>query len=558
MTSSMRRIGGHALPIVFGIAAFLLVVGPRPLYPTNIAWLGHGDPATHYLGWYFFRNADWLFPIGLNPNYGIELGNAILFSDSNPLLAFLFKPFRAWLPETFQYFGFWLLLCFVLQAWFGWKLAGLMSDSALQRLLIAGLLVFAPPMLWRLHGHISLTGHFLVLAALYLCLRPQTYRRAWAWGMLLIVTALVHAYLLAMVALLWLADLAGRTRRRQPMARHAVLEMATIVPVVAIACWQAGYFSVGAGTSGAGFGVYRLNLLSLFNPLGGWSYVLRDIPVGDAHTGSNFLGLGLMFLALLALPVLVARKSCVGRMARRFPALLLALVALTFFALTNKLSLGPVFVVYPLPDVLLKLANVFRASERMFWPVFYALSLAIVFVIVRGYERRWPSSAERRVLMQVIDTSGVWRSIRQTMMAPPSSTWPSTLVDPFWDEAATRYKKLRWVMPVNAPAPWSQLALYAGKNKMVTDATYLARIGDSDFIRARLKAANALVKGEFEADALYVLDDESFRLAADSVDRRADLLAKIDGLNVLAPGWNKCSACAAQLGSLAGGCCGAR
>jgi len=34
----------------------------------------------------------------------------------------------------------------------------------------AGLFLFAPPMIWRLHGHLSLVGHFIVLAALYLTL----------------------------------------------------------------------------------------------------------------------------------------------------------------------------------------------------------------------------------------------------------------------------------------------------------------------------------------------------------------------------------------------------
>ena len=91
------------LPILLGTLAFLLVIGPRVLDPTNIAWLGEGDAATHYMGWAFFRSSPWTFPLGMNPSYGLELGNGIIFSDSNPLLAFVFKPFNAWLPETFQY-----------------------------------------------------------------------------------------------------------------------------------------------------------------------------------------------------------------------------------------------------------------------------------------------------------------------------------------------------------------------------------------------------------------------------------------------------------------------
>ncbi|WP_221178572.1 DUF6311 domain-containing protein, partial [Pseudomonas fluorescens] len=88
--------------VLMGILAFFIVVGPRALNPMNIAWLDSGDPATHYLGWVFFRYSPWSFPLGLNPSYGLELGNAVIFSDSNPLFALIFKPFAALLPEPFQ------------------------------------------------------------------------------------------------------------------------------------------------------------------------------------------------------------------------------------------------------------------------------------------------------------------------------------------------------------------------------------------------------------------------------------------------------------------------
>ena len=43
----------------------------------------------------------------------------MIFTDSVPLLAVFFKLFRGVLPEQFQYFGLWGLLCFALQGAFG-------------------------------------------------------------------------------------------------------------------------------------------------------------------------------------------------------------------------------------------------------------------------------------------------------------------------------------------------------------------------------------------------------------------------------------------------------
>jgi hypothetical protein len=266
------------LPVLIGITAFLIVVGPRVLDPTNIGWLGRGDPATHYIGWLFYKNSDWTFPIGLNPDYGLELGNAIIFSDSIPLFAFVFKLLSPNLPEPFQYFGFWLLVCFVLQAWFGYKLIGLWSNSVMIRALSAALVVFAPPMIWRLHGHLSLVGHFLIIAALYLVFHPEPKRRILSWILLLVFASLTHPYLFAMTGLLWLADLQRRSEQPIFKSSFAIKETAATVAVLAVTCWQAGYFSVGKGTSGGGFGIYRMNLLSVVDA-NGWSYILGDIPV---------------------------------------------------------------------------------------------------------------------------------------------------------------------------------------------------------------------------------------------------------------------------------------
>lgn len=53
MTVRGERYWVCLLPILLGALAFLLVIGPRVLDPTNIGWLGEGDAATHYMGWAF-------------------------------------------------------------------------------------------------------------------------------------------------------------------------------------------------------------------------------------------------------------------------------------------------------------------------------------------------------------------------------------------------------------------------------------------------------------------------------------------------------------------------
>ncbi len=542
-----------SISIAIGCFAFIAAVGPRALRPSNIAWLGQGDPATHYLGWQFFRNTEWSFPVGLNPKYGLEISNALIYSDSNPLLAFLFKPFSPLLPDTFQYFGIWLLACFVLQAWFACKLMRLITNSPIIALIGASLFSFSPPMLWRLHGHLSLAGHFLVLASLYLALRPSIKRRVVHWSVLLVTSALTHAYLLAMVGLIWVADLAGRLIKHSLPVNRVVLEFPIILLATLLACWQAGYFVVGVGdvVSAEGFGFYRMNLLSLFDP-SGWSYVLRDIPeaAGD-YEGFNYLGLGVIVLGITALPSLISAKSGVMSQVRNRPMILAVVFGLTIFALSNRWGIGSVNFVFALPDAALRIGNIYRGSGRMFWPVFYLILFTTIFLVVRGYSNRVAITLlGLGVIIQVADTSSAWKDIRANLMTKPRSTWQSKMVDPFWSEAATKYSKVRWLLPGNHTSSWLPVASYAGTHGLATDAVYLARVSLAAVEHAQQKARDVLLTGKFEADSLYFLEDGLLPQAAINLNIHNHLVAQIDGFTIIAPGWKKCISCTKVSGEI--------
>ncbi|MFJ2363863.1 DUF6311 domain-containing protein [Pseudomonas sp. NPDC087697] len=544
----MKASGKHwavaLLPLLMGVVAFFMVIGPRALDPQNIAWLESGDPATHYLGWVFFRHSPWTFPLGLNPSYGLELGSAIIFSDSNPLLALLFKPFSSLLPETFQYFGIWLLTCFVLQAWFAWKLLGLVTPSVILRLLGAGLFLFSPPMFLRMGGHLSLAGHFLILAALYLALHPGVQKRRLAWGSLLAATALVHAYLLAMVALIWVADLAGRTRKGQMTRRTAFIELLVLFLLVSLCCWQAGYFSIADGMASGGFGLYRMNLLSVIDS-SGWSSILPDLPEASGdYEGFNYLGLGTLLLAICAVVVLLRRTTDFGSAVRRLPILLLALMGLTLFALSNEIGIGLLNVHYPLPGIIVKLANIFRASGRMFWPVFYVIVFAVIFLVVRGNRPRTAVCLLALALfVQVVDTRNGWAGLRQSRMMTPATEWSTTLRDPFWASAASHYANIRSLQPQNQSDTWLPVANYAATHGLKTDTVYLGRMSSTALEHAQQNAKRMLETGQYDPDSLYILDENAMLEAVKNVHSETDLLVRIDGLVVLAPGWKQCAQC---------------
>ncbi|MBK8376033.1 MAG: hypothetical protein IPL18_14760, partial [Sphingomonadales bacterium] len=258
------------LSLFIGATLFFVITGGRILNPAYIDWLMEGDPATHWLGWQFFRHSPFFqWPMGANPDYGMAIGSSIVFTDSIPLFAFFFKALNPLLADTFQYFGLWLLVCFSLQSLFAWKLLSLITPDKWLPLIGCVFFSVAPVCLWRLHGHYALFGQWVVLAGLYFYF-SKTFSIS-RWNALLVVTALIHAYLLAMVLVIYLADLVARYRLRQMTGIKALGYCFSSGLCLLMVMWAAGYFMVGHGYETGGFGIYRMNLLALIDPGDIWS-----------------------------------------------------------------------------------------------------------------------------------------------------------------------------------------------------------------------------------------------------------------------------------------------
>ena len=401
------------LPILLGFAAFLLITGGHILRPTYTDWLMEGDdPATHWLGWQFFRHSSlFQWPIGANPNYGIDIGSSIVFTDSIPLLAFIFKPLNVFLPDTFQYLGLWILICFSLQSYFGWKLLTLFTQDEWLPLIGSVFFTLAPACLWRLHGHYALFGHWVLLAALYFYFTKNFSIFRWL-GLLAAVT-LIHAYLLVMVFVIYSGDLIQRCWLKQTAIVKTVSNFFVVSICIAIIMWAAGYFMVGTSVGIAGFGLYRMNLLSLIDPDDIWSKLLRDQKGGSGDdAGFNYMGLGMLGLGLIAGYELL-RNPKIGFKVKIIPILVIS-IGFFLYAISNHVAIGTheIFSYY-LPSITEPFTNAFRCSGRFFWPVYYLMYLAIFYLLFTGSTRSTAITfCAIMLLFQVIDSTAVWRTFR--------------------------------------------------------------------------------------------------------------------------------------------------
>lgn len=551
---STARVGVReaALAAGIGAVAFLLVLGWRVLDPRNIGWLTAGDSPTQFIGWEFFRHAAWTLPLGANPDFGLDLGGSIVYSDSIPLLALAFKPFTAWLPEPFQYFGLWLLLCFVLQAFFAWRLVALFSGSRGVRAVTAAFFVMAPTLLWRISAPVSqwsLGGQFLITAGLFLAFDRRRQRPWPRWTLLLVVATAVHAYLLAMVAVLWAAD---AWRRRGE--RHSAGDSATalLVPLAAVfsTAWLLGYFTIGSGTAANGYGIFKATPWSLIDPgkasVSYWSRVLPDLRGDWGHVESfAFLGTGVLMLLLLAAPGAWATRAALTRASQDHAALLVGILGLAAFALSNRIGGFHRYVEIPLPESVSTLAAVFRASGRMLWPLVYLLMLSAIVLIARRFGKLAPAILLLALTLQLADTAIGWSPMRAVNDSRASTTWPVAVESPFWDKAALRYESVRSIFFVNHRAGWQKVAMFALDHGLSTDVVYLSRVSSSGWRAANASVEAALRSGCFPTRTMYIVDADQRARVERAIDPTRDLLRRIDGVLVLAPGWFQPHACTA-------------
>ena len=546
------------LSALFGAGVFFMVLGPLVLDPSNIGWLAGGfDPTQHYLGWAFFRQSPWTLPLGLNPNFGLDISSSIVYSDSIPLFAFLFKFFAQNISGPFQYFGIWMLFCFVLQGIAGWKLMSLITTDHLPRLICTIYFLFAPILLWRFVVTNSLAAQFLILFSLYLVLQKKHTFAWWLWVLLLSLAASIHFYLLAMVGSLWIVSLVNIDPDKKTLqvlkSRSNILILTTAILVLVF--WQAGYFAVRGGAAASGsYGIGHLNVLGLFDS-SGYSYVLPDIKETPASynsfdralshfEGFSYLGLGMLLCLGFALWGLRYQQVSLRSVFLRYRPLVIMLGLLTVFAISNNVGIGPWNFTFPIPDSVRSVASILRASARMFWPVYYALMLLIFYIIIKSYSRKTAIAILAiGLVIQIADTSAGWLPKRQQLMQPKSSEWGTSLTDPFWGEAAKKYKKIVRIAAANNNHNWETFAYYAVRNHLATNSIFLARVDEQKMITENHRLNLQIKEGKYDPDTLYILENDKVIPALKSLNRKSDLLASIDGFSVLAPGWLDCKEC---------------
>lgn len=436
--------------VLLGLITFVfhLIYGLNILAPTNINWLMtvHGDWGGYYLGWAFFREESWSFPLGYMNTYGYPIDHNVAMTDGIPLLSLLAKPFSLLLPTSFQLYGFWLLLSHLLVGVYSLRILSLFRVQKLQAT-VGALLIAINPVLITRGMHCPLASHWVILASIYHYLIPSTELNVRKinvkQGIVLLLTSLINIYLTAMVAGLSIAIAIKQKLFDCRLTWFRSILVPSFSLLLVFVVWLiVGIISFGGITAqlGLSYGPYSTNTNSFFNSFG-LSNILPALKIVSSEQGEGFayLGLGFIVLFLISvfywltkgktfeiakstrflLPIFIAILSIfeglpflsLGLFTWVFAILLFEKIGASKPAITKLAYLAPLAIVsifyllyaysntpsfgdqkitlFPLPVVFEKFASMFRGNGRFVWVAYYLIILSSVVLYSRIQLKVW-------------------------------------------------------------------------------------------------------------------------------------------------------------------------
>lgn len=369
------------------VSGYLLSYGSVTLYPANTDWLmsAYHDWGTHYLGFRYFLSEPWQWPIGHIANYNYPAGTNVGFTDSIPLIAIPLKLIFGSVKGPFQFFGWWLLSCHVLTAFFTFQIFRLYKVRGAIAV-VGAILVGLNPVIFYRGMHPALCAHWVVLASFYYYILPinsqNVHRVNGKQIILLVLSGLINPYLfLFVLGFNLILPLKHVLIDLVLDWKKALFYFMSGGALTVFVWWMVGLVAfdnkVGMEVSSS-YGLYGTNLNSLFNS-SGFSMLLPALDLYTDHQYEGFAYLGLGMMLLIGMCILFLGKAIIyngykiGVSKRMIPFLcLLALV--TLFSVTHIVSFNQqILVSFPIPDFIQSVGNIFRASGRYIWLFYYSI-----------------------------------------------------------------------------------------------------------------------------------------------------------------------------------------
>ena len=275
------------------------------------------------------------------------------------------------------------------------------------------LILLSPVYLFRISHHASLVGHWILLACIYLLIIDRKLFKKISWFLLIIISSLIHLYFTFIIIIFYFIFLLNKFYQSKRVILNDFLFSLITIFSLWVTMYVVGYFEIRYfdGIAG-GYGEYKLNLLSAFDPgsnFNRWSFILPDIKLTtlEQSEGFNYFGLGSLIIILISIIIFIINKSKFIYLKKNF-VFIIASIFFTVIALSNKVSFGNIEILnIELNKYIYAGLSIFRASGRFFWPVYYLILIfSLVFLYKNISKKKYIILILSCLLIQIIDISG--------------------------------------------------------------------------------------------------------------------------------------------------------
>jgi hypothetical protein len=491
-----------------------------------------GDLSQHYLGWRMFRNSPWYFPIGLMDNIVYPFKESMIYTDSIPLFAVIFKLLSPILPANFQYFGLFGIMCYALQGGVGAILVRKIGGTTLHAILGSIFFILSTTMMQRIYYHTSLAAHFIILLTMLVCLKKPVanYKTdTLAWSGLLFLTASIHLYFVPMVMFFMFFYLLRNyllSKRLKPQLLIAGISLAALL--VTMFCFGAFYAHANAGAGGLGY--YSANLNTFVNPQG-MSRFLKDLPLATdgQYEGNSYIGLGIIMAVIMILSVQLYQTNKFKRKTlfsplKTAPYVIGVVLASLLFSLSFDITFNQYkLFTYPVIPPIKHIWSIFRSTGRYTWPVIYICILLCVWWIIKKLSfKKGIVILSVFLVLQGADLKDYF--IAKGNGFKTKTAWQTELGAPVWTELAKEYNHIFFLGDYLRGDSFLDLA---ANNKMDVNDAYLARKNSTEISDNKQQEIAYLKQNGAKTDMLYIFTDKE---QAESLGVAALYLYDIDGV----------------------------
>lgn len=502
--------------IVTAIFWYVSIWGIGALNIENVDWLKSGDCATHLYGWLFYKNCKWTFPIGMIDGIIDPYKLSIVFTDSIPLFAYIFKILSPFLPDTFQYFGLWGLFSLCCSAVIISLIIEKYNVNIFMHICVVSLFILQPCMIGRMFTHTALAGQWILLLAYYEYEGQEKFSnkgRTIFRCVSISLACMIHMYFIPMVVIIFfcssLKKIVKDRNLYQILLEIKINLLSWIIGLIVL--YIQGVFYDTSIELGNSLGYYCLNLNSLINPMG-WSRILKpqELAIQGQYEGMGYIGLGVICLFLceifLNLLIKLSKKNNSFSIEKR-QCSIIDIICVIVFAIIGMGTVvsfnNTIFFRWTYPKFIEEILSIFRSSGRFVWPIIYLLLIILITNIMK-YNKSKHIILAVCLIIQIFDLSGKIGYIRDSFCNAYSEKQIS-LSYGIWNEILndSEISSILYDGEISKIQPVVELA-YEGKYT-INDFP-ASRKNNKDICRFIQERREKLIEGKIDRNQIYITD----------------------------------------------------